>query len=233
MPAPYPLIKIPPGDIKDTFDFQAIHMAAAHNSILQGINAIVKHAPNVKGDKIKPFLVFATTVLSTFHHHHSAEETFTFPSYEAKLGKGAMSINLEQHEKFVPQAEQLEKYLKDVQEGKDKYDGKRIVDTIESFGDVMLEHLNAEVETLESSRMRAAFTEQELKDIDAGFMKIMLAATDYYTNLPLVMVCQDPDNLWFPPLPLPIKWATRYWFSRRHQEAWEFGPMDLYGNPRE
>ena len=44
--------------------------------------------------------------------------------------------------------------------------------------------------------MRAAFTEQELKDIDAEFMKIMLAATDYYTNLPLVMVCQDPDSMW-------------------------------------
>ena len=37
----------------------------------------------------------------------------------------------------------------------------------------------------------------------------------------------------FPPLPLPIKWATQLWFSRRHKEAWEFGPVDLYGNPRD
>jgi hypothetical protein len=71
------------------------------------------------------------------------EESFTFPAYEAKLGKGALAVNIEQHEQFVPQVEQLEVYLKDVQEGKEKYDGKRIVDTIESFGDVMLEHLNA------------------------------------------------------------------------------------------
>ena len=70
------------------------------------------------------------------------EETFAFPKYEEKLGKGTFAVNYEQHEKFVPQVEQLVHYLKEVQEGKKEYDGKHIVDTIESFADVMMQHLN-------------------------------------------------------------------------------------------
>ena len=50
-------------------------------------------------------------------------------------------MNVEQHEQFLPKVEELEQYLKDVQEGKAKYDGKHIVDVVESFGDVMVQHL--------------------------------------------------------------------------------------------
>ncbi|KIL69065.1 hypothetical protein M378DRAFT_763834 [Amanita muscaria Koide BX008] len=209
------------------------NMAAVHNNILRGINAIAKHAATVEGDKIKPFLVFALTVFSTFHHHHHMEETFAFPKYEEKLGKGTFTVNYEQHEKFVPQVEQLVHYLKEVQEGKKEYDGKHIVDTIESFSDAMIQHLNEEIATLDAGRMRAAFTAKELKDIDAELLKIILATTDFYTNLPMALVCQDPDTAWFPPLPYLIKLATRWWFYRRYKESWEFGPVDLYGNPRE
>ena len=50
-------------------------------------------------------------------------------------------MNVEQHEQFLPKVEELEQYLKEVQEGKAKYDGKRIIDIVESFGDVMIQHL--------------------------------------------------------------------------------------------
>ena len=64
-----------------------------------------------------------------------------FPRFEEKLGKEAMQVNLEQHELFIPKVEELEQHLKDVQEGKEKYDGQRIIDMIESFGDTMVQHL--------------------------------------------------------------------------------------------
>ena len=38
-------------------------MCAAHNALLQSINAIVKHAPNITEDKEKPFLIFALTAV--------------------------------------------------------------------------------------------------------------------------------------------------------------------------
>ena len=39
------------------------NMGAAHNTFIQSINAIVKHAPNITEDKEKPFLIFALTAV--------------------------------------------------------------------------------------------------------------------------------------------------------------------------
>lgn len=99
--------------------------------------------------------------------------------------------------------------------------------------------------------MRAAFTEKELKAVDAAFMKLVLQKIEFATTLPLSVVCGNPATPWyvgtfphqyksshtgptmqFPPFPLPLKWATRWWFARKYSAAWEFGPLDLYGNPR-
>ncbi|KAK2464031.1 hypothetical protein APHAL10511_003975 [Amanita phalloides] len=232
MPYPYPLLDLPPGNWKNIYEFQSIHMAAAHNTFIQSINAIAKHAPNVTEDKIQPFMIFALTAISTVHHHHNLEETFLFPFYEEKLGKGALQVNIEQHEMFIPQLNELENYLKEVQDGKAKYDGKLIFDKIESFGDIMVDHLRNEIATLEPERLRANFTEKELKQMDTDLTNMILSALDHYKNLPSVMVTMDPRTPWFPAFPLPIKWATRLWYSRKYKEAWEFGPVDLYGNPR-
>ena len=151
--------------------------------------------------------------ISTLHHHHHLEETLTFPWYEEKLGKGAMHVNVEQHEQFLPGVEKLEQYLKDVQEGKEKYDGKYIVDTIESFGDVMVQHMTEvgcllgsivivvhqslqELTTLDADRMRANFTEKELRQFESDFMKAALTELDFYKDLPICLLCKDPNNTW-------------------------------------
>jgi len=214
------------------FDFQAINMAAAHNLFIQGINAIIAHAPNVGADKVQPFMIFCLTIVGGIHHHHDLEEAFLFPELEKKLGKGTLSNNINQHKEFVPQLAELEHYLNDVKSGKENYDGALVVKKINSFSDSMFEHLNDEIPTLESSRIRAVFTETELKEMDDAFMKQVMAKIDLYTVLPMSLVCANPATPWFPPFPTPLKWAARWWFSRRHSEAWEFGPLDFSGNPR-
>ncbi|KAE9401150.1 hypothetical protein BT96DRAFT_974919 [Gymnopus androsaceus JB14] len=233
MPAPYPLLDMPPGDIKNTHEFTAMHMAAAHNTFIQGINAIVAHAPTVPPNKIQPFLIFCLTVLDNIHHHHHIEETYFFPELEKKLGEGALSRNYEEHADFVPQLDELQVYLKTVQEEEEKYDGMVLLEKIHSFSDSMMLHLSHEIPTLEANRLKAVFTEKELKDIDAKVLSIALKTIDFYKAIPLGLVCSNPATPWFPPLPLPVKLAARWWYSRRYSEAWEFGPLDLYGKPRE
>jgi hypothetical protein len=44
--------------------------------------------------------------------------------------------------------------------------------------------------------MRANFTEKELKQMESDFMKIVLEKLDYYKNLPMGLVCMDPNNAW-------------------------------------
>ncbi|KAF8798500.1 hypothetical protein BYT27DRAFT_7264653 [Phlegmacium glaucopus] len=232
MPAPYPLLDMPPGNFTNMFDFQAINMAAAHNMFIQGINAIVHHAPTVNGDKVKPFMVFCLTLLDGIHHHHTLEETYYFPALEEKLGKGALNGNIEQHKEFIPGVEALEEWCKKVQKGEEAYDANVLLGLVDAFGDAMIAHLASEIPTLDRDIIQANFTLAELDAIEAGFKKRVLAAIDFYTSLPICLVCASPNALWFPPFPAPLKWATRWWFSRRHSEAWKFGPMDFSGKER-
>ncbi|TFL03975.1 hypothetical protein BDV98DRAFT_354549 [Pterulicium gracile] len=208
-------------------------MAAAHNMFIQGINAMVYHAPKVRPEQVQNFMIFCLAVLGNIHHHHDVEEEFYFPELEKKLGKGTLSTNVEEHALFVPKLAEFESFLQDIKSGKDEYDGGLLVERIHAFSDIMFDHLQHEVPTLESGRMREVFTEKELKDIDTAFMERALKNIDFYIALPLGLSCANPATPWFPPFPLPLKWATRFWFSRRYSEAWMFGPVDLAGKPRD
>ena len=61
---------------------------------------------------------------------------------EEKLGKGALSQNIEQHKLFIPQLEALDEWCKAVQKGEIVYDSKVFLGMIESFVDIMVNHLN-------------------------------------------------------------------------------------------
>ncbi|KAJ7606364.1 hypothetical protein DFH06DRAFT_1486904 [Mycena polygramma] len=202
MPAPYPLLDMPPGDFTNMYDYQAINMAAAHNTFIQGINAVVAHAPTVPAEKVQPFMVFCLALVDNIHHHHDMEEIFLFPALEAKLGAGALAHNVAQHAEFVPQLLELKTHLQAVQKGETAYDGVALVRMIHAFGDTMVEHLNDEIPSLASARMREVFTEQELKDIDSAFVKKALEKIEFATTLPLSVVCGNPATPWCVVLPL-------------------------------
>jgi hypothetical protein len=44
--------------------------------------------------------------------------------------------------------------------------------------------------------MRANFTEKELKQLEKDFLNLILAEFDFYKNLPMGLVCMDPNNAW-------------------------------------
>ena len=79
--------------------------------------------------------------LENIHHHHTLEETFYFPAMEEKLGKGALSGNIEEHEEFVPKLEALDEWCKKVQKGEVVYDGKVFLGMVEAFADTMVAHM--------------------------------------------------------------------------------------------
>ncbi|KAJ3814843.1 hypothetical protein F5876DRAFT_72548 [Lentinula aff. lateritia] len=199
MPAPYPLLDMPPGSIKNIHEYPSIHMAAVHNMFIQSINAIVAHAPTLPTNKLQPFMVFCFTVIDNIHHHHHIEETFLFPELEKKLGAGTLSRNFEEHADFVPQLDEAKVYLQKVQTGDLPYDGPLLVEKIHSFSDSMMLHLSHEIPTLEASRLKAVFTEKELKDIDSQGLSIALKTVSFYTSIPWGMVCANPATPWWVP----------------------------------
>lgn len=51
-----------------------------------------------------------------------------------------------------------------------------------------------EIPTLESGRLRAAFTEKDLKDMEAQLMKIILKDVSFVTTLPMGLLCHDKST---------------------------------------
>ncbi|KAG6872661.1 hypothetical protein C0995_007856 [Termitomyces sp. Mi166 len=209
MPAPYALIPPPPGDWKDIYDNQAIDMSISHNMFIRGLNAVYSQALIVPAGKEKAFAFFCNSLIAMIHHHHQIEEELVFPFYESKLGDGTMSHNVEQHHAFLGGLEDLEKYNKGVVDSTNKYDGKVVIEKLETFADGLVQHLHDELSTLDSSKMRAAFTVKELKNLEASLGKRVLKEVSLTNVLPLGMVLHDK--------------------STAPHDAWAFGPCDVYG----
>ncbi|KAF7336752.1 Hemerythrin domain-containing protein [Mycena venus] len=230
MPYPFSLIARPPGDWKNIFDNQAIDMSIAHNMFIRGINAIYAQAEGINEEQVKPFTFFCVAFLGMLHHHHQIEETLLFPFFETKLGLHTMDHNVEQHHAFMDGLDDLETYLKGVQSGTETYSGKTIIQKLDAFADTLVEHLRDEIPTLESSKMRAAFTEKDLKDLEAAVGSRVMKEVSLVTTLPLGLICHDKSTAsYFPPLPGPIMWVVKYGLFRLHSDAWAFGPCDVNG----
>ncbi|KAJ7860169.1 hypothetical protein B0H13DRAFT_1901142 [Mycena leptocephala] len=233
MPFPYPTIPRPPGDWKDPFDNQAIEMSLVHNLFVRALNAIYAQAEGIRDDQAKAFAFFGMIYCQGVHHHHHTEETYLFPKYNEKLGANAMDQNIEQHHAFLDGLNDLESYFKEVHAGTTPYNGAIVIQKIDGFADDLVLHLNEEIATLESSRMRAALTAEDLKDIEDTVKKIVLKNISFFKGLPMGLVCHDKSSApHWPPLPKALIWATQYGFRWRHNDAWEFAPCDIFGNIR-
>lgn len=125
-------------------------MALVHNIFIRGLNCIYLQAPNVKFEKdIADFGTFIDAWTLSVHSHHDSEESFYFPSIEEYTGvKGIMDANIEQHRAFGSGLTSFEEYIKNVKEGKEKYDGAKVQSLIDSFGKIFTQHLTDEIETL-------------------------------------------------------------------------------------
>jgi hypothetical protein len=51
-----------------------------------------------------------------------------------------------------------------------------------------------EIPTLESSKMRAAFTEKDLKDLEAAVGSRIMKEVSLVTTLPLGLICHDKST---------------------------------------
>ncbi|GLB40033.1 putative hemerythrin HHE cation binding domain [Lyophyllum shimeji] len=230
MPPPYAVIQTPPGSWDDIFDRQAIEMAISHNMFIRGLNAIYFHAPNVREGQVQAFAFFCNSLLGLIHHHHHMEEEIIFPLYEEKLGAGAMEHNVQDHHAFKAGLEDLETYIQDIRAGRATYDGKLVTEKLDAFADGLVQHLNDELPTLESSKLRAKFSKKDLEGLAASLEKRIMKEVSLTESLPPGLVLHDRTTApQFPPLPKPILWLTKYGLYHIHSDAWAFGPCDVHG----
>jgi hemerythrin-like domain-containing protein len=126
-------------------------MALVHNVFIRTLNCIYLQALNVKEEKdASDFIIFAHSWVIMLHEHHGNEEKFYFPWLEADIGTtGAMEKNIQQHHAFESGLSAFEAYVVAVKDGKEKYDGAKIVALIDAFGSILTTHLTEEIATFE------------------------------------------------------------------------------------
>jgi len=141
------------GTATDLFDRCASEMACVHNLMVRGLNAIYLQAPHIAPADEANFLDFVGIWYELLHTHHTGEEEEFFPMLEAMAGeKGIMEANVEQHHAFHDALEAFAAYVRECAAGRERYDGRKVVEMIDVFGPTLMQHLADEIPTIQGLR---------------------------------------------------------------------------------
>jgi hypothetical protein len=192
-------------------------MAMAHNMFMRGLNSIYLQAPHVAKKDDAAFVRWTLLWCKSIGIHHHNEEHDFFPAIEKMTGQPhIMDGNIEQHHAFHPGLEELERYCNECVGDMSKFEGKRIVEIIDSFGPVLREHLHAEIDTLLSlekfgdqkmAGLEAALdhdaetsmVRQSAKPNEAFMLTHTKKALGLFSALPAMLFCHDVEyenGLW-------------------------------------
>lgn len=217
----------------------ATEMVLVHNMIIRGINSIYLQAPNVKLEKdIEDFLTYMYSWSLLVHMHHDNEESAIFPLLEEYIGiKGYMEKNVDQHKGFGPGLKAYDDYIPAVREGKEKFDGTKVRSIIDSFGQVLVQHLSEEIGTFQELDK---FTDQiDWKEYNKKVQAKVIESGDTEHELPFGIVNMDVTfegpihkGTW-PPMPWFVLLIFQWVHIPKHKSAWRFASCDSSGRPKD
>ena len=234
--SPFPLIATPfgPHDVSKEHSSCVIaqNMAHIHNCLLRCLNAIYVQAPNVSSPQdIKDLLQLVSLWHDEIEHHHSTEEEIFFPDVEKLTGqKGIMEGNVEQHHLFEPGMAALKKYA--TQTTVEEYDATKLQAVIDSFGDILQQHLNDEIQTLLSLKI---YDSKKLQACWDRTHEHVLKTCNQKVQLPILLGSFDVNfegKATPPSFPWFLPYLVHYWFARQYNASWRFLPCNFWGHPR-
>ncbi|KAF2832497.1 hypothetical protein CC86DRAFT_462780, partial [Ophiobolus disseminans] len=215
-----------------------VEMANVHNALLRGLNSIYLQAPHVTAPAdIMDLMLYAKAWADVVFHHHSGEEKLLFPvlteiAKEAGMEGDVMESNIVQHHAFEEGLNETMRWCEDVRAGNKDFDAKVLVELIDSFAPILVQHLHNEIDTLVKLD---ACDGKKIKKAMAETAQAAIKTADVYIVLPQIMGCIDrgyPGSGDFPPVPFFLPYLNAWWFSRRYKGCWRFNPCDHWGRPR-
>ena len=190
------------------------------------------------------------------HMHHNSEEESFFPQIEELAGeKGIMEANVEQHHIFHDAVENFATYVKACVDGTEQYNGKKVIEQIDLFGEALTQHLSDEIPTLQGLRKYGDKVISLPQLMEATAEKSMVSCfrrrqrggpsrhrtrkqltneqkkLGLFNGLPWCMVSWDvehEDGIWkdAPPAPWFIKFFVRHIGFWAHADWWKFAASD-------
>ncbi|CAF9916171.1 MAG: hypothetical protein GOMPHAMPRED_000917 [Gomphillus americanus] len=221
---------------KDDFaTYAAQDMALVHNTLVRCWNSIYKQAPHVVEKDYPDFIVYALTWHRIVEIHHDGEEQDLYPKMEKFMAKpGFFSAAVDEHKAFHDGLDRYKAYLVESKAKPSEFSGKKLVEIMDSFGEALFTHLNAEPTLLLTIQ---GFDDVALRKIWDDHVKMVLGGASPITEIPIVWVNCDStfeDGKWahFPPMPAPVKFVMRHVAARWHNQYWRFGSTTYGGQPQ-
>ncbi|KAF2749666.1 hypothetical protein M011DRAFT_475018 [Sporormia fimetaria CBS 119925] len=238
---PIPLIRTPlslnPTPTPDQFTFAATEMSNVHNCIIRAFNSIYLQAPHIPPSHHTPFINYMLAAYTGLKAHHEGEESFFFPELERITGeKDLMDANISQHADFHSGFEAFGKWLQELKNGREIYDGDKCVRLLDAFIGPLSSHLNDEISTiLQLSKYGDLLDLRKLGKAEGDKVMGTLNKT---TQLPVFFLNHDLTyenglHASFPPIPGVVTWVLREGFARWNASWWQFATCGFDGRPRE
>ncbi|RXW22213.1 hypothetical protein EST38_g3642 [Candolleomyces aberdarensis] len=207
-----------------------IEMSCIHNVFIRALNSLWVNAPLVNPADELGFAGYASTFCEILHFHHHGEEDIIFPFLEKQV---SMQENVAQHAAMLAGLDAFAEYMQNVANGSEKYDGLRVKGLIEIFGDVLTDHLHAEIPTLSPENL-AKFDYKELSDMVAQHNKHIQDMPGKFTIFPLVATHHPWNEIpeWPADMPGPVKFFIKYITPLRYPSYWKFAPFNGRGQPQ-
>ncbi|KAF2496602.1 hypothetical protein BU16DRAFT_537769 [Lophium mytilinum] len=203
----------------DQFTKVASGMALVHNSVIRGLNSIYLQAPRVQPHDYENFIGYSLAWYELLNAHHDGEEDFLFPRIEAQVGEtGLMDANVKQHGREY------------------KFAGQTLVDRMDSFKDVLIEHLTDEIPTILNLAQYGDRLDM-LKLMDEDGKRAMCSLSKFH-GLRLFFCNDDVTyengmHAAFPPAPKIAKLVIMHLFTYWNPGYWKFATFDKWGMPKE
>lgn len=144
-------------------------MEIYHNHFRQTWNSLYSAASDGKrpqGMSIRQYLNTGIQFCEGLHVHHSIEETQIYPVLAKRMPAFRKELELlSQHKQIHAGLDHFEDYLKDCTAGKRELRLTELKALMDTFGNVLWDHLADEVEQLGASHMRQHWTLDEMRNM--------------------------------------------------------------------
>jgi hemerythrin-like domain-containing protein len=129
-------------------------------------------SPRAKSSAISAYPPSASLQIAFYLHthsltvHHTIEEQHIFPVLARKMPAFQKELELlTQHKQIHQGLDKLEKYLEECSSGERELRLTEMKEVLESFGEILWQHLDDEVEQLKAENMRKYWSLEEMRRI--------------------------------------------------------------------
>ncbi|KAL0576471.1 hypothetical protein V5O48_005516 [Marasmius crinis-equi] len=219
----------------DPYELFQWNMIRAHENFQIGLDRILQLVQSPPTDDISHFCGYLQAWGAAIHAHHETEEAFVFPFLSTKMN---MKEEEGEHKAIHERLDRFLKYVAECKKDPKTFDGSRTTKMVEELRDVLLPHLNAEVEHIAPSNLReAGFSEQEMNELLITWLPIAIVEGlskearkhgDPFLVVPFMISHTPPEHRAFPEGGWFLKKVlVPFIFARRDKGYWKYSPYSM------